>query len=54
LILDKDLNKNILAQNIEGFLGDGRKEFAEIKKIKIRNCRTDSAEIITSKLAGVN
>ncbi len=54
LILDKDLNKNILAQNIEGFLGDGRKEFAEIKKIKIRNCRTDSAEIITSKLVGVN
>ena len=54
LILDKDLNKNILAQNIEGFLGDGRKEFAEIKKIKIGNYRTDSAEIITSKLVGVN
>ena len=50
LIEDKDLNEEKIIKIIELLIKDDRKRYKEMKNIEIRDVKTNSAEIIASKL----
>jgi len=50
LIEDKDLNEEKIIKIIELLIEDDRKRYKEMKNIEIRDVKTNSAEIIASKL----